>query len=217
VVVPSRFVLEKLVEWGWPRERFAYIPNYVDATRLAPRYEPGDYFLYFGRLIGEKGVATLLRAASHAGVPLRIAGTGPHEARFKALNAELGGSAEFLGYRSGPELHALVRGARAVVLPSEIYENAPMSVLEGMALGKTAIGARIGGIPELIQEGETGWTFASGSVDELAQRLREVAELPDQRLAEGGRTARRLVEQRFHRAGYVERMLELYESLGVKV
>ena len=49
VVVPSRFFMEKFIEWGWSRDQFAYIPNYVDATRFEPAYEAGDYFLFFGR------------------------------------------------------------------------------------------------------------------------------------------------------------------------
>lgn len=216
VVAPSRFFLEKFVEWGWPRERFVHIPNYVDAQAFRPEPTPGDYLLYFGRLAPEKGVATLLRAARRAGVALRIAGSGPSEAALKALHAELGGDVQFLGFRSGEQLHDLVRGCRAVVLPSEWYENAPMSVLESMALAKPVIGARIGGIPELIVEGHTGWTFDSGSVEQLAQRLGEVAAAPDAALAAVGRAAREHVERHFHRRGYTEAMLALYGSLGVR-
>jgi glycosyltransferase involved in cell wall biosynthesis len=83
-------------------------------------------------------------------VPLKLAGSGPEESALRDLNAELGEVGEFLGFKSGDALHALIRGARAVVLPSQWYENAPMSVLEAFALGKPVIGADIGGIPELI-------------------------------------------------------------------
>jgi glycosyltransferase involved in cell wall biosynthesis len=217
VVAPSRFVLEKLVDWGWPRDQFAYIPNYVDASRFAPAFETGDYFLYFGRLVPEKGVATLMRAAKLAGVKLKIAGSGPHEAELHALQGELQGDVQFLGFRSGEALHALIREARAVVLPSEIYENAPMSVLESFAFGKPVIGARIGGIPELIEEGENGWSFASGDIVGLAELLRAVQTMPNSEIAQTGRAARTLVEQRFNREGYVSAMLSLYATLGAKL
>jgi glycosyltransferase involved in cell wall biosynthesis len=217
IVVPSLFLRDKFVEWGWPAERFVYIPNYVDATRFEPRFEPGDHILYLGRLVAEKGVATLLRAANDAGVPLKLLGTGAHEADFKALNASLGGKAEFLGYQTGAALHEAVRRARVVVLPTEMYENAPMSVLESMALGKPVIGAQIGGIPELIVEGETGWIFQSGSVPDLAQCLQIAMSTDDAHLMQMGRAARRHVERRFNRAGYVDAMLDLYASLGVRV
>lgn len=216
VVAPSRFYVEKLVEWGWPREQLCYIPNYVDAAVFDPRYEPGDYLLYFGRLAPEKGVATLLRAAAQAGVALKLAGTGPEDEALRRLAAELGVDAQFLGFQSGAALHALIRGARAVVLPSEWYENAPMSVLESFAFGKPVLGAQIGGIPEMIEAGLSGWTFSSGDVAALAERLREIRATPDSRIAEMGRAARATVVQRFHRAGYLQQMLALYAELGVR-
>ena len=215
VVVPSRFFMEKFIEWSWPRDKFAYIPNYVDASRFAPAYEVGDYFLYFGRLAPEKGVATLMRAAKVAGVKLKIAGTGPIEAELHALQAELAGDIEFLGYRSGAELHALIREARAVVLPSEWYENAPMSVLESFALGTPVVGARIGGIPEMVVEGETGWTFESRNTDDLAALLSRLVAMPAENIAQAGRAARNHVVHNFNRAGYLQATLAMYAELGV--
>lgn len=216
VVVPSRFFMEKFIEWGWPREKFAYIPNYVDASRFEPAYDVGDYFLYFGRLAPEKGVATLMRAAKAAGVKLKIAGTGPIEAELHALQLELAGDIEFLGYRSGAELHTLIREARAMVLPSEWYENAPMSVLESFALGTPVVGASIGGIPEMVIDGETGWTFESRNADELAALLSSVAAMPAAKIAQVGHAARSYVTSNFSRAGYLQATLTLYAELGVK-
>lgn len=216
VVVPSRFFMEKFIEWGWPSSKFAYIPNYVDASRFEPACSVGDYFLYFGRLAPEKGVATLMRAAKTAGIKLKIAGTGPIEAELKALQVDLSGDVEFLGYRSGTELHDLVRGARAVVLPSEWYENAPMSVLESFALGTPVIGARIGGIPEMVIKGHTGWTFESRNAADLAELLSRIKSMPAAQVAQTGRAARDHVIRHFHRAGYLEATLDLYAGLGVR-
>ena len=215
VVCPSRFFVDKFVEWGWPRERFVHVPNWVDADRFEPGFEPGGYALYFGRLILDKGLATMVCAAHAARLPLKLAGTGPDEAALKALVAELGAEVEFLGYRSGSELHDVVRGARCVALASELFENAPMMLLEAMALGKPVVGARIGGIPEVVIEGHTGWLFTSGRVDELAERLASVKALPDAQLADMGRAAREHVEQVFSRQRYLDAMLALYARLGV--
>lgn len=212
VVAPSRFYLEKFVEWGWRREKITYIPNYVDAARFEPHFDPGDYFLYFGRLAPEKGIATLLRAASEAGVPLKLVGDGPEATSLSTLNSRLGGMAEFLGYRSGAELHNLIRAARAIVLPSEWYENAPMSVLEGFAFGKPVIGAEIGGIPEMVEE-DSGWTFTAGKTDELADLLRRVLAMPASQIRAVGRAARNKVQTRFNREGYVKAILKLYAEL----
>jgi glycosyltransferase involved in cell wall biosynthesis len=217
IVAPSRFFLEKFVQWGWPREQFRLIPNCVDASRFTPAFEPGAYFLYFGRLAPEKGVGTLLQAAARAGVALKIAGTGPQDAQLREQAAALGGRLSFVGFQSGEALHELVRGARAVVLPSEWYENAPMSVLESFALGKPVIGADIGGIPELIEPHSNGWVFPSGDALALADVLREVAALPAARIKQMGRAARAHVSEHFHRAGYLEATLSLYAELGVRV
>ena len=75
------------------------------------------------------------------------------------------------GYLSGEALHRLIGQAKALVLPSEWYENAPISVLEAYALETPVIGAKIGGIPEMILEGETGLMAMPGNVQDLAAAL----------------------------------------------
>src|SRR5579863_9405693 len=80
-VVPSRFLLDKLVEWGWPRERFVHIPNFVDIDRFKPHAEAGRRFVYCGRLDELKGLETLVRAAALAHQPITLVGRGPLEAR----------------------------------------------------------------------------------------------------------------------------------------
>lgn len=216
-VVPSRFYIEKFREWGMPPELFRHIPNFVDVSRYEPRYAPGSAYLYFGRIIRQKGVATLIRAAAQAAKPLLIAGTGPELEAMKRLANELAADVTFLGHLSGQALHDAVRNARAVVLPSEWYENAPVSVLEAYALGKPVIGARIGGIPELVRENETGVCFESGNVPSLVSALQSISARPDAQLEEMGRAARRWVEQDFTVARYRQRILAAYGELGVKV
>jgi glycosyltransferase involved in cell wall biosynthesis len=212
--VPSAFYARKLIEWGWDPRRFLHVPNFVDCGALHPSYEPGRAFLYFGRLSPEKGLLTLIRAAAQARVPLRLAGTGPDRARLEHEAALTGADATFLGHLSGERLHDEVRAARATVLPSEWYENGPISVLESLAAGKPAIGAAIGGIPEHITPGVDGWLFESGSVDDLAAVLRLVAELPDTTLARMGRAARMSAEQRFDIGIYRKRIAALYADLS---
>ncbi len=216
VVTPSLFYRDKLMEWGWPEGQLAYIPNYVDAQAYTPGYEPGDYFFYFGRLALEKGVATLIRAAAQAGVGLRIAGTGPESEVLQELAAREGGDVRFLGFVSGDPLWKWVREARAVVLPSEWYENAPMSVLESYACGTPVIGARIGGIPEMVREGETGALFESGNAGDLAGQLRRFADMPDSGIARMGEAARAYVAETYTAQRYLNDMLGLYASLGVR-
>ena len=214
-VVPSRFYASKLAEWGFPPEKFRHVPNFVDVPRYEPEFKPGKRNLYFGRLAREKGLHTLVRATAAVRGKLAIAGIGPELEPLQRLAAETGADVEFLGYLTGTALHDAVRSARSVVLPSEWYENAPMSVLEAYALGKPVIGARIGGIPELIQDDVTGFQFKSGDELSLAAILERVAASSDARLAEMGHAGRAWVEAEFTAEVYLERMLSIYRELGV--
>lgn len=217
MIVPSRFFIDKLVEWGWPRESFSYVPNFVDSKVFAPAYEPGTYVAYFGRLAVEKGISTLVKAAARARVPLVIVGTGPIEQELKALAQQLNADVHFAGYQTGRNLYRIIEGSRATVLPSEWYENSPIAVLESMALGKPIIGAAIGGIPEMVRESESGWLFQSGNVEDLAEKLSIVEKAPNDAIAKMGRQARRIVESEFSRERYVESVLAIYQDLGVKI
>lgn len=215
IISPSRFFIEKFVEWGWSRDQFVYIPNFVDIESFEPAFEPGEYLVYLGRLSREKGLFTLVRAAATAKVPLVLVGAGPIGDELKALSTQVGAPVDYAGYKSGQELRSIVRGARAAVLPSECYENAPFSILESLALGKPVIGARIGGIPEIVRPHETGWLFEAGDVHGLAATLREAYNTPSAKLVEMGKRGRELVEVEFSRQGYASAMLNLYGALGV--
>jgi glycosyltransferase involved in cell wall biosynthesis len=212
-LVPSRFYLRKFVEWGFPPERFEYVPNFVAAEQFDACYAPGKRFVYFGRLSAEKGVATLIRAAAEARVGVDVIGTGPAEMELRAL-AE-GQDVRFLGYLTGAALNAAVAAARAVVVPSEWYENAPLAVLEGAALGKPLVVSRIGGLPELVVDNESGWSFEPRSVPDLAATLQRVETMPDADVAAAGMAARRRIEDDFSPARYLERIRAVYGRLGV--
>jgi glycosyltransferase involved in cell wall biosynthesis len=214
-VVPSRFFLSKFSEWGVDTSRFVHIPNSVDVEAMPSDGETGKAFVYFGRLVPEKGVGTLIKAAARLRVPLRIVGTGPEESHLRQLAAELGGDVEFTGYLTGSALHAAIASARAVVVPSECYENAPISVMEASAMRRCVIGADIGGIPELIREDETGFTFASSSVDALVEVLARVQRLSSATLRSMGMAGREWMRAEFTPSAYFDRMSGLYQEIGV--
>lgn len=215
-VVPSLFYIRKFVDWGMPERMFRHIPNPIDANLFRPDYAAGERVLYFGRLSHEKGLQTLVSAAAAANCPLSIVGTGPELGSIKEAAVRQRADVLFLGYLTGDRLHEEVRRARAVVLPSEWYENAPMTVLEAYAMGKPVIGADIGGIPELIKDYETGFLFPSGDVRRLSKILKEVSSMSSASLEEMGRRARRWVEQDFSAAEYRRKIVAVYEELGVR-
>lgn len=127
------------------------------------------YFLFFGRLSYEKGLKTLLTAFKD--IPeckLKVVGTGPKEEELKQFVLKTNmQNVDFLGYKQGKELSDLVYNAYFVVVPSEWYENNPMTIIEAYSVGTPVIGAKIGGIPEIVDDGKTGFQFTSTNVEEL--------------------------------------------------
>jgi glycosyltransferase involved in cell wall biosynthesis len=215
IVVPSLFYKAKFEEWGWSPDQVTYIPNFVKVEDFLPKPQAGQYFVYFGRLATEKGFATLLQACLNSKAQLVVVGDGELSGEVQEAVSASMGRITWLGRRTGQDLFDAVANARAIILPSEWYENAPMSILEGYALGKPVIGAKIGGIPELVNEGETGFLFPSGDAQALSAAIEHMRDLPDSQVAEMGQAARRLVVERFAAERYRERMLSLYAELGV--
>lgn len=215
LVAPSRFYREKLGEWGWDKDRIAYVPNFVDAAGMRSDWEEGDHFVFAGRLGHEKGLSTLVRAAALSGERVVIAGTGPEEAALKRLVEDLGAPVEFRGYVSGEPLVRLIGESKALVLPSEWYENAPMSVLEAYGLGTPVIGAAIGGIPELVREGETGLLARSGDPEDLAARMSQMSAIGTDGRRRMGAAGREWALADFSPQAHRERLLALYRELGV--
>ncbi len=214
VVAPSRFYREKLIEWGWDRNQVHYIPNFVSMEVLDSPAPYGEHVLYFGRLAPEKGVATLVRASAKTHVPLVIVGEGPEENKLQALAGELNAPVIFKGFLSGQPLRNEIDVCRAVVLPSEWYENAPVSVLEAFARGRPVAGAAIGGIPELINIGQSGWHFPSGDVDALSAVLLSIKASTDLALATMGHAGSSFVKSTFSEERYYKDMIKLYAEIS---
>lgn len=228
IICPSQFMGSKMVEGGFPAGQLVWMPNFLTGRAVSeiegvPATDPGrPYFIYFGRLSGEKGVAVLLQAFARAraqGLPedygLAIVGDGPARAELEQLSAELGlgDAAAFLGYKSGDELRALVRGARFSVVPSTWYENMPFSVVESLLAGTPVLGSRIGGIPELVDEGRTGFTFTAGDADALASLLRSATDLSDDEYRAMQAAGRAFVRERCSESAYLQKLVDLYTTL----
>ena len=126
-----------------------------------------NYVLYFGRLSTEKGVETLIQVCKQLpNVPFIFAGTGPLEETINDIP-----NIKNVGFQKGKALEKLIREAQFSIYPSEWYENCPFSVMESQMYGTPVLGARIGGIPELIEEGRTGELFESRNVEDLKNKI----------------------------------------------
>lgn len=213
-IAPSSFLRHKMVEFGYSPDKIVYIPNMINFKEFQPSNNSGEYILYFGRLSPEKGVYTLLEAMTHLPqTPLTIAGEGPLEENLRDYVQKKGLiNVKFVGYQTGQALHDLIRNAAFVVLPSEWYENSPLVCIEAMALGRPVIGADIGGIPELVQDGKTGLLFESRNADDLAEKMSQLIASSTLQI-ELGKNARSRGEMIFNSDRYYQSLIEIYQHL----
>lgn len=170
-ICPSRFMVDFLIDSGFPPGRVTNIPNFLPSIKSESRGQ--DYFLYFGRLSVEKGINVLLDAMSllKRG-KLIIAGEGPDGERLRYRAENLGlDNIEFVGRKTPESIIELLSGCLAVIMPSICWENLPYSVMESMAAGKPVIGSRIGGIPEMVEHGQNGLLFEPGDAVQLADSM----------------------------------------------
>ena len=210
-VSPSRFLMDKIVEMGVDEKRVVHVPYFLRTEEYEPLYKDEGYFAYVGRLSKEKGIMTLLDAARRLGkCNLKIVGGG--ELRDEVLEAsrDIPGI-ELAGHLSGERLRDVWRKASFVVVPSEWYENLPYSILESFAMGKPVIGSRIGGIPELVVDGESGLLFDPGNSKELAEKIAFLQERPELR-QKMGRNAREKAEKELGADAHYSRLSDIYRK-----
>jgi glycosyltransferase involved in cell wall biosynthesis len=218
LVTPSMALNRGLRNYGLES---IYIPNYVDTSVFLPLLPgtDGKRILCAGQLFATKGVHNLLRAFQNVLVKipsarLDIVGEGPEKESLEQLCASLQiqNAVMFHGKVPHKELTHYYSKANVVVLPSVIADNCPLVVLEAMASSRPVIGSRIGGIPELILENETGLLFNPGDVDELSEKIIQLLLNPE-KAEMMGRLGRELVEKEFSAQKHIKRILDLYYSL----
>lgn len=156
----SRFVRDKHIEAGLPGDRIIIKPNFAWPTEQ--RVGAGEYFLYLGRLTPEKGVSTLIRAWRDAPAPLLVVGEGPEE---EALRRLAPSSVEFHSTVSPESVPTLLRGARALLVPSLWYEGFGKVVVEAYASGVGVLASHIGALPEVVEHGVSGLLLPPDDVE----------------------------------------------------
>jgi glycosyltransferase involved in cell wall biosynthesis len=214
-IAPSRFLADKMKEAGVFPDRMRLLNHFIDAEPIAAAGNPGSGFIFAGRLSPEKGVDVLIEAAGQLpGVAVEVLGDGPARADLERLAARLApGRVRFRGRLDKESVHAAMRGALAVVVPSRWYENQPMTVLEAFACGVPVIGSRIGGIPELVTDGVNGYTVTPGDPAALAARMHELNSNAAAAL-ELGRAARAHVMSAFDPGRHLKGIAALYTEAG---
>jgi len=174
VITPSGYLRDLAIGWGVPAERVSVLPNPAPLVPATPSREElrarfgfdGPTLVFAGRLAEQKSLEIGIEAARRAGVPLVVAGDGPERARLEAL-----GHARFLGPLPRGQVLELFRAGDASLLSSS-WENFPHGVVESLAAGTPAIATSVGGVPEVVHDGENGVLVPPGDVDALADAIR---------------------------------------------
>jgi len=220
ITAVSRHTLEDMeTYWGKPfGQRASVIYNGIDLGDFesgAPYSAGAPYIMGIGRLVPQKGFDVLLRAfarAKIAGWKLLIAGEGPERAPLEKLIHDLGleETAKLVGRADRAMAGALFRGCEFFVLPSRME---PLGIvnLEAMAAGKPVIASRVGGVPEIVSEGETGLLVPSENIEALAGAMGRLAADPGlrKRLGAAGRSAVRA----FTLAATASQYADIYSGL----
>lgn len=204
VVAVSRAQLATLGVLGVAPAGATVLPNAVERIAADSRAAEGTYALVAGRLVEEKGFDVAVRAALAAGVPLRVAGEGPHEAALRVLAGDA--DVHFLGRVSQQEMAEQRRGAALMLAPSRSHDSCPMSVVEAIADGVPVLGSDRGGLPELV--GPAG-VVPARDAGAWTAALRELWADPALRATRG---AQALARARAEHAPevYYERLLAVY-------
>ena len=170
-ICPSRFLESMLLQDRRFAGKTVVMHNFASACSAPENVEKGEYVLYFGRLAQEKDMEGFLEACRRCPeIPFIVAGSGPLECLFENGPPNV----QYVGFQSGDALNRLIAQAKFSVYLPIWYENCPLAVLESQALGTPVLANRIGGIPELIEDGQTGVLIDSFTPENYAAQIRKL-------------------------------------------
>lgn len=213
----SNFSRDKHIQYspGFANVRSMVLYNTSPENKQREEDHRDSYFLFFGRLSYEKGIKTLIAAAiAMPNIRLKIVGVGPMEDILKEMvNASDVDNIEFMGYKTGDELTQIVSNAYFVIVPSECYENNPMTIVESYSFGIPVIGSRIGGIPEIIEDDKTGWIFIPGDVNDLKNKIGQAHALNKNDYQQMSQCAKEFAQNNFEESDYYRKLLYFYNQI----
>lgn len=214
IITPSLFYKKKFIEHGIRSDRIVHIPNFLDKEKpiINDRDDKEMYYLYFGRLSEEKGILTLVKAFRELGLPLYIVGTGPLKDYISNYLDKTGNhNVRMMGFMSGSSLTDIVGNAKAIILPSEWYENGPYSAIEALQLGRPIIGADVGGIPELIKG--NGLLFKMGSIESLKEKVSQFESFDDNLVSKMKQSSVDLFINNYRAEPHWEKLKKVYSDV----
>ncbi len=205
----SEFAKVRFSRAGFSEDRIALLPNMVSIPDVPDDPPKGEYVAYVGRISSEKGLDTLLSAASRlCDLPVKIAGDGK---LLQELVSSATNNVSFLGYLKRDQLATFYRKARFLVVPSKWYEPFGLVIVEAMSHCLPVIGSRIGGIPDIIDDGITGLLFEPGNASELEEKIKVLWEDPDL-CRQMGVAGREKAISEYSEGVYYRRLMAIYEK-----
>jgi len=208
--VLTEFQRQRLISEGFPAERIAVIPNMAGKDGpLADEMlgNPGHFVGYVGRISQEKGIRTLLAVARKCPkIPFRAA--GGHNGK-QQMHMQAPANFQSMGYLDPQSTAEFYDSARIIVLCSVCFEGFPMAIVEAMIHGKPVICSRIGGLPEIVEDGKTGLLFEPGNAVELAKKIRYLWDRP-QLCRKMGQVAREKALRENSATKHYERLMAVY-------
>lgn len=217
-ISPSNFLQEKMIEYGMSQSRIIHILPFIFFDNYQPSYEFTNYIVYAGRLVQEKGLTALIMAMKELpSIRLLIIGEGRYRRELEALvnNQGVSSNVEFKDYMSKENLKSIIRNAMFVVVPSELYEVCPTVVIETFNIGKLVLGANIGGISELIDDGINGLLFRPGDIGDLGEKIKYLFNHKE-KIKEMEEKARQTAEEKYNSDLHYEKIIQVYEDLLAK-
>lgn len=178
--------------------------------------KPANHILFIGSIIKEKGIEDLIKALAYTPRRrLKIIGTGTRAylsyLKLLSKNLKLDDRIEWLGYLGQTEIGNEFRSASMLVLPSYM-ETSPNVVMEAMAAGVPVVATKVGGIPDMVENGQTGYTFAPGNYVELAEKIDYVFNNPE-RMETIRRKAREIIVEKHDPQLIVNRIISMYSDI----
>ena len=216
LLTPTKFVRDKMVESGWNPRAVEVLPHFQRLPQSAPPPPcDGAPILYFGRLSPEKGVSDLLKAMrSIPHVRLIVAGAGPQRTELEAQAVAFGlNNVQFVGHVNANDRDRLIAESCFTILPSHFYETLGKSILESYALGRPVIATDLGSRRELVDEGETGFLYPAGGVEQLATAIQYLYARPG--LARTmGEAGLEKVRRDHSPEGHYDALMQIYSRLA---
>lgn len=218
-ISPSRYLAERYIKAGIEREKIHVIPNGIDLKRFKKVSRNSNKkirFSFVGYIGKHKGIHVLMDALSYIKdkdrMMLNLVGDGEDRSRIEEFVKQngFGDMVKFWGKVDNSSIESVYKDTDVLILPSVWPDNHPVSICEAMASGIPVIASRIGGIPELVEDGKTGYLFEAGDSKELAQRMSEFIIDRDRITRFGDNAMRKISEYPIDRQ--VERILRVYEE-----